>query len=363
MKRGSFLKKLLPQKTDYIAVDVGTRLTKIAHINSAGEIPQVISLESMNTPEGLFKSNTPGGQFVKFFTEIFEENGIKGKEVIMCMTGDRVITRYVYMPGMNDKELSRAIQAEAANSIPVPMSNLSLRYVRLDGEGDSQQDQRIMIVAAPTDVVLSYHDLFLRAGTKISVMDHAPLALWRVCFGMGEMGMETAAAIDIGASYTNIIVSMGQRLVFSRTLPVGGDIITRSMAETYSMEFDEAQLYKEERARILSSEEAAMAFNPEDMQIDFSLRDGLSELTREIRRSIEYFNSQSSGNPVQRLIFSGGTAKLKGFIDFIADAMEVPAGLLKFPVIYLDEQGQDIPIDPSYAVAVGLALRGARQFQ
>lgn len=363
MKRGNFLRKLLPQKTDYIAVDVGTRQTKIVHINSAGEIPNVISLESMNTPQGMFRSDTPEEQLVNFLAESFEENGIKGKEVIVCMTGDRVITRYVLMSRMNDKELAKAIQVEAANSIPVPMSNLSLRYVRLDGEGDQQQAQRIMIVAAPTDVVLLYHDLFLRAGTKISVMDHAPLALWRVCFGMGEMGMETAAAIDIGASYTNIIVSRDQRLVFSRTLPVGGDIITRSMAETYNMEFDEAQKYKEERAKILSSEEAAMAFNPEDMQIDFSLRDGLSELTREIRRSIEYFNSQSNGNPVKRLIFSGGTAKLKGFVDFISDAMEVPAGLLKFPVIHLDGQGQDAPIDPSYAVAVGLALRGARQFQ
>ncbi|KJS02609.1 MAG: hypothetical protein VR68_02450 [Peptococcaceae bacterium BRH_c4a] len=362
MKRGNFLKKFLPQKTDYIAVDVGTRQTKIAHVNSAGETPMVISLESVNTPEGMFRSDAPEDQLNRFLTETFEENGIKGKEVIVCMTGDRVITRYVLMPRLTDKELAKAIQVEAANSIPVPMSNLSLRHVRLDGEGE-QQTQRIMIAAAPTDVVLKYYDLFSRAGTRISVMDHAPLALWRVCFGMGEMGMETAAAIDIGASYTNIIVSRDQRLVFSRTLPVGGDIITRSMAETYSMEFDEAQKYKEERAKILTSEEAAMAFNPEDMQIDFSLRDGLSELTREIRRSIEYFNSQSGGNPVQRLIFSGGTAKLKGFIDFIADALEVPAGLLKFPVIHLDGQGQDAPIDPSYAVAVGLALRGARQFQ
>ncbi len=360
MKRGSFLKKFLPQKTDYIAVDVGTRQIKIAHINFAGEIPQVISLESTNTPKNMFSADAPEDQLIEFLTHTFDEKGLKSKEVIVCMTGDRVITRYVVMPRLTDKELSKAIQVEAVDSIPVPMSNLSLRHVRLDEEGESQ---RIMIVAAPTDIVMNYYNMFSKAGTNISVMDHTPLALWRVCFGMGEAEKGTAAAIDIGAAYTNIIVVKDQRLMFSRTLTVGGDIITRSMAETYNMDFEEAQTYKEEKGKILSSEEAAMAFSPEDMQIDFSLRDGLSELTREIRRSIEYFNSQSGGIPVERLVFSGGTAKLKGFVDFMSDALEVSAGLLKFPVIYLDDQGQDTLIDPSFAMAIGLALRGARQFQ
>lgn len=361
MKAAQLFKRFLPRKTDYLAVDVGNGQTKIVHIDASGENPLVISMHKVNTPKGFFETQDDG-KIIEFLSDSFGEAGINGKEVIASITGDKVITRYVRVPRMPDKELNKVIQFEAEKSIPIPINDLTLRYLKLGTvEVDGQQNYNLLLVAAPSELVLRYYDIFSRAGVKITILDHQLIALWRVCFGINEPEPGVSAVIDIGAAYTNLVVGKDRTILFSRTLPVGGDMLTNSMAETYGMEFDEAQKYKEEKGKILTAEEAAAVFNPEDMQIDFSLRDGLSGLTREIRRSLEYYNSQPGVVPVERLVFSGGTSKLQGFITFIADALELPANLIKYPVTVLEEDDGASMLDPSFAIAVGLALRGAGQ--
>jgi Tfp pilus assembly PilM family ATPase len=163
--------------------------------------------------------------------------------------------------------------------------------------------------------------------------------------------------MDIGAASTQFLVVSDGLIEFTRILPVGGSLLTRSLAEYYGYELGQASQLKEERGRLLSAEEAA-ATSEEEMQMDFSLRDGLSELVREIRRSIDFYTIQEGSTPIERFVLSGGTVKLKGFREFMAEAMEVPVefgdpGLAGQPV---EETAPEF-FDQSYAVAIGSALR------
>ena len=82
------------------------------------------------------------------------------------------------------------------------------------------------------------------------------------------------------------------------------------------------------------------------------LQEGLQEIIRELRRSLEFFSSQDNLE-VERLLLSGGTAKLEGLPAFMETCLEIPVQV-GIPEVVLPE-GQTF--DPAFAVAIGLALR------
>jgi type IV pilus assembly protein PilM len=86
----------------------------------------------------------------------------------------------------------------------------------------------------------------------------------------------------------------------------------------------------------------------------------LGELVTELRRSVEYYRSQSGAN-VDRILICGGTAKLPGLAPFlsaqlgapveVADPMRNVTVVAKADAAYLHE------VSPVFPVSLGLAVR------
>jgi len=96
-----------------------------------------------------------------------------------------------------------------------------------------------------------------------------------------------------------------------------------------------------------------------------ALRPVLVDLTTEIRRSLEFFRVQTGDASINRMLATGGGAKLRGLSEAIGDALgfrvEVGDPWLSVTVDerHFDEQYLD-KVGPELAVALGLALRGVR---
>ncbi|OPX88397.1 MAG: Competence protein A [Pelotomaculum sp. PtaB.Bin104] len=355
------LRKLAPKKTQYAAVDIGSREIKVVEVSTADGYPEVIASGRLTTPAGVLGEPEGDEDLVNALNEVVLYSGIQSKEVIATISGDRVITRHIKVPVMPAKELETAIKYEAEKFIPIPVDDLNIRYLNLgEMESDGERYLHLLLAAVPSSFVYDYYEIFIRAGLVVAAIDVQSLCLWRVFCGLDTSAARagTAGILDIGAAATQFLVVSDRGLQLSRTLPVGGNLLTQSLAENYGLEFQEAQQLKEEQGELLSVEAAASAAAGA-MQMDYSLRVGLSNLIREIRRSLDYYASLKDATTIDRFIISGGTSKLKGFREFFAEAMEVPVdfGHPGIPGLTGGGAAEPLPFDPAFAVAVGAALR------
>jgi type IV pilus assembly protein PilM len=181
----------------------------------------------------------------------------------------------------------------------------------------------------------------------VTAFDLQAFALWRV-FGRDIDG--TAAIIDIGEKSSQFVVVKDGAIRFIRLLPVGGITLTRVITSAFSVESAQAERLKEESSVAQDSEIYKQGGSAQ--RISGVLREGLTELIREVNRSLNFYATQERQS-VERIILSGGTSKLNGITDYCQEKLGIKAEI-GVAQTGLPWQG----FDPAYAVALGLAMRG-----
>ncbi|MDF9408615.1 MAG: Competence protein A [Pelotomaculum sp. PtaB.Bin013] len=357
---GRLIRKLAPKKTDYAAVDIGSREIKVVQVSIADGSPVVTASGRLPTPVGALDTPINESELVNALNKVILASGIRVNEVIATISGDRVITRHVKLPVMPARELEAAVNFEIERFVPVPVEELIIRYVNLGViKSGGERFFHLLLAAVPASFVYDYYGIFAKAGLNIAVIDLQSLSLWRLFSGLKTSAARkgTVGIFDIGASTTQFLVVRDRALQLTRTLPVGGNLLTRSLAAHYGLGYLEAQRMKEDEGELFSVEQAASA-TASAMQTDFSLRDGLTGLVREIRRSLDYYAAQENATAIERYIISGGTSKMKGFRDFFAEAMGTPVdfGYPGVPGVPGDDPTA-ARFDPAFAVVLGSALR------
>lgn len=352
-------RRLSPRRAAVAGVDIGTREIQVAKVKAAGAAPEVVALGRFPTPPDVFTDGIRLEKLAVALKQAVQSAGTEIRDVVTAIRGDKVIVRHIRMPVMPEKEVESAIRWEAERHIPVPLEELVLRHVTL-GEvaTDEAKQLNIMLVAAPLKTVHEYYNLFQQAGLRIVAIDLHALALWRVFAGSYKVPPAgTVAIVNIGGDATQFVVLRDGRIDVTRTMAVGGDAVTEALARTYGVEFQTAQRMKEEEGELIAeTSEVAAAAEPAKMQVDSTLRAGLGELAREIRRSLSWYQTQNRERPIERIVLCGGGAKLRGLPAFLTEELGLPADM-GLPGVRVHTASPEDGYDPSFAVAIGLALR------
>lgn len=341
------LQNLLPKITHYMAIDIGTCQIKAVEIKLIEGVPEVVAVRRYPSPSGVWTEDLDEEMLVDALREVA---GLQLKEVVTCIGGEKVISRIVHFPPMSDKEMNAAARFEVEKFVPTPVNELTIRYVRLGSaamaaSGLKEEGQSVLLLAVPTATVFQYHGIFARAGLTVRAVDIHAFALWRA-FGRTLPG--TSALLDIGAQSSQLVITKDGFIQFARLLPVGGDSLTNHLVNTYGVDFSRAQEMKEEAAVTLDTDDDS----PGTMQTGDLLREGLQEITRDLRRSLDFSETQENLK-ADRLVLSGGASSLKGLPEYLQDVLGIPVLMGQPDVLFSEGQSYD----PAIAVALGLALR------
>lgn len=336
------LKRILPQKNHFVGVDIGTHKVKVAEVKVMNGIPEVTGLKCYPSPKGVWTDQFDEERLVITLKEV---NNFQLKEVVTCIGGEKLISRIIRLPRMANKEIEAAARYEVEKFVPIPVNQLIIRPIPLDKFRDQKEGENFLLLAVPSATVFQYHSIFSRAGMTVTSIDVKAFALWRL-FGQTSAGI--LAIADIGAKTSHFVVVKDGLIKFVRLLPVGGNILTNLLMETYGVKFWEAQQIKEEAAVSLEGGQC----NGTAGIIRDILHEGVQEISGELNRSLEFCCHQENLK-VERLILSGGTCKLKGIAPYLQNELKIPVeeGV---PGLQHSEDGK---FDPQYSIAVGLALR------
>ncbi|MGI6678588.1 MAG: type IV pilus assembly protein PilM [Dehalobacterium sp.] len=361
--------KRLHKKEKFLGIDIGTRDIKMVEIAAKSQT-QIISMGRIPTPQGAVDDGAivQVDQVADTLRSLVAQSGTQTRKAVTIISGKNVITRYIKLPKMSEKEVASTLKWDADKYIPLSSgTDLIIEHLVLgDTVEDGTPQVNVLLVAVPRRLVYLIHETFAKADLSLTAVEIEPLSLWRsigsnvtIRTGAAMKRQDSFIGLDIGAKASNLVVFQGEELKFSRYITIGGDELTNRLVKSLNLEFNAAQLIKERDGRLFIDKEEALS--PEKEKLYLELREGFFPLVAEIRRSMEFYRSQFKQSNPQDMIITGGSSKLKGIVDFFQQelGLTVIPGLQNFTIqeeaaAKNHEMNQ---IDPAFAVAIGLALR------
>lgn len=334
-----------------VGLDIGSKTIKIVELEREGQNFRlrgsgVIGYQG-NPPEHM-KDDKEMGALAQAIKRLYKEANISSKDISLAMPEPQVFTRAIKFPLLTDQEIDSAVKWEAEQYIPIPVSEAIIQHRIIERkEQETPPSVSVLLVAAPRKLVEKYVKVVQMAGLTAIGVETELIALTRALAPVNQVVL----LLDFGARSTDIAIAKNGSLHFSRSIPTAGEAFTRAVSQTLDIEYQQAEQYK--RAYGLSGQ-----------QLEGKIRGAIDPVfkmvTDEIKKAIQFYQSEEKGDAPRSVILAGGTSGMPEAISLLSKnlSMEVAIGNPFSRVSLNPEAAKTLAgYAPLYSIAVGLAMR------
>jgi len=344
---------LLSRSKSLLGLDIGSSSVKVLELKETKTGYQLANFGIEPLPHETIVDSTimNAPAVVSAVRKVISSNQIKARDVCTSVSGHSVIIRKITLPLMTDEEIASNIQWEAEQYIPFDINEVNIDYQRLEGGGEDQGTQDVLLVAVKKDMVNDYMAVINEAGLSPAILDIDAFAVQN----MYEINYEVQRGkviglVNIGAGVININVVHNGNSVFTRDMSIGGNHFTEEIQKKLSISFQEAENVKKEGG------------GEKKEEVDEIVANLSSAIALETQRSLDFFIATSSVGNISKVFLSGGCGKMPLMAETIEKQIGISVEIInpfnnieinpnKFDMDYIRDVG------PMCAVAVGLALR------
>src|SRR5476651_1069262 len=343
-----------------ITVDLGTSTLKFAEfgISRGGALTLLhfgvaeLGLDP-NKEEERAKFITPT------LAKLFKEHRIKGREVLLSISGQSVFMRFVKLPPVDPAQVEQVVKFEAQQNVPFPIDEVTWDYQMMPTRTTGNEAEAV-IVAIKKEVIEAEVEAVERVGLKIKQVDVAPFALLNA-FRYSELQTDDCTLIiDMGARSTNLVF-VEKNSFWIRNVPIAGNQISQSICNEMQEPFTAAETLKKGKGFVSLGGVYADPDDADAARISKLIRSTLTRLHVDINRSIAFYRTTLGGSPPKRVFLTGGTSQLPYLDLFIGDKLNLPIAYF-YPMrnvsLAATLSKTDLQQNSCYAgELVGLALR------
>jgi len=285
--------------------------------------------------------------------ELFSESKFETSQVVVGIEEKYVFTRVINIPAMSEKELKNSIKYEAEQYIPLPLDKVNLSYQIIDPDFRDKNKMKIQLIAAKKDVLNNYVKILKKADLVPKAIEPETMALARL-LGDTKENPVGSLIVDVGYAESVILVCYGGFVRFTRTVPVGGNIINKAIQQELNLDQEQANEYK--KAYGLDSYQG-------EGKVYNAIKPIADNLITEIKRAHLFFTNHNPFANIKLVILSGGTALMPNFLTYIAKKMDLetqvatPYENIKISGKLSQEKELIKKEGPKYCTALGLAMR------
>ncbi|MCA9450083.1 MAG: type IV pilus assembly protein PilM, partial [Candidatus Omnitrophica bacterium] len=290
--------------------------------------------------------------------EVLKRHGLTAKQVSFAVPGRVSFVRQLRIPKVSGDRLDRLIQYEARQQIPFPLEDIILDSHVFDTDGP---ELAVTLVAIRKNVVDQYCGMLRSAGLVPDSIDVTTLSLFN-CFypQLKNSEEEVVALVDIGASTTDIVVCKQKHVEFIRSAPQSGDHLTKSLSEQLGVDWGEAEELKVTLGELdpsIDRQTDPLAYGEGDQsaRVKVFLSKSFEAIANEIRRTLDFYVSQPDGEPVEKVLLTGGTSQCPGIADYLSQRLAIPcevADIFDETLVNVSEL-ETAPISQTAGVLVG----------
>lgn len=300
------------------------------------------------------------------------------KLAVTSLPSFTVFSSIISLPQMSRKELMSAVKWEAKKFVPMPLEETILDWevlredtlaAKITGANvaakeqktgstpqpktepgqPAQKDLKVLLTAAPKNLVRRYMEIFKAADLQLVALETEAFAMERSLIGHDKAPI---MLVDIGAVATDIVVFSEGIPMLTRSIDVGGDTITKTIASTLRVSKDRAEQFK--RDFFIATQGMS------DSNIPKAIEFVVNSITNEIRYVLNLYQNQGTGRSIEKIILAGGSAFLGNLPEYFTKVLHLrayigdPWARVSYPIELKPVWNE---IGPRFAVAVGLALR------
>jgi type IV pilus assembly protein PilM len=254
--------------------------------------------------------------------------GINANCATLAVGGPTVQVRPIQMPKMNDADLIKSAKYEASRYISSNLDESALACEVIGPSSVDPEKMEVMLIAAPREMVNSRVEAVEMAGLEAIAVDTEAFALQRSIVDANRLAFNDAnlrALVDIGATHTEVTLLSGPKFALTRSVPIAGATFTDALKNYLRVDEAEAERRKTEVSLFTLLEGG----EPEAMEAARSVQTVLDELLREVRRSVNYYQSQGGdakeGQTLSQILLAGGSAQMAGIAPYVTARLTVEA--------------------------------------
>jgi cell division protein FtsA len=343
----------VPEIIGHSSCDVtGMRRGVVAHVDEVAEAIRQVADDAERLSGRRINSATVNinGSHVE---------GINSRGVIAISAVNREV---------QDEDRYRVEEAASVMKMPANREIIQVfpKAYRLDGQGNikdpvGMQGVRLEvdthIITASVPNVRNLEQAMAKADVGIKHRTVSALASAEAVLTRQQREAGTAV-IDIGSGTTNIIVVEDGEVQHIAVIPVGGTHVTNDLAIGLKTDLDIAELVKIEHATLEKTARSTFSVQYDKQQHTFAAEDVSMIVEARIEELLELIDKELKKIGKSRklpggVLFTGGTANIKGLADFAKEKLELPAKKAKLlPVSGLSDVADDV----AYATPIGLML-------
>jgi type IV pilus assembly protein PilM len=302
--------------------------------------------------------------------QFLSRNSIKGDMLVISVPGQSGLARFVKLPPVEEKKIADIVKFEAKQQIPFPLEEVVWDFQKI-GQGvvtdGFAMETEIGLFAMKKDMVHRALQQFKDVHVEVHVIQMAPLALCNYVaydllkkngVGGGESDeagdkKECVVALDIGTDNSNLIITDGEKIIWQRPIPLGGNHFTRALTKDMKLTFAKAEHLKRNAVK-----------SPDLKKILASLKTVLNDFVGEVQRSLGYFTNTHRDATIQYMVGLGNAFRLPGLQKYLQEKLQLEVRKLsKLERV----TGESVVAAPtftenllSFSVAYGLALQGLK---
>jgi len=370
-----------PQK--YLGIDFDSNGVKVVELKNESGRPKLVTYGyyDREMDKSIEEKDKAGYlEMARLIKMVCREAKTTTTKAITSLPAYSVFSSILNLPAMSPKDLPSAIKWEAKKVVPLPIDDMILDWKILpenvltgDGtaaaaeetgdnntgevaargflkisQADGKKFVRVLLTAAPKDLVKRYIDIFKAAGLNLLSLDTEQFALVRSLIGSDRSSLMIA---DVGSVVTNISIISDNVPILNRSIDVGGLTITKSIASSLNINLSRAEQFKHDIG--MNSQRVGEGSVPKTIEAT------LAPIVDEIKYSLNIYKGQGIKN-IEKLILTGGSSLLPNLPEYLSNVL----GLRVFlgdpwaRVIYPEELKPVLDgVGPRFSVAIGLAMR------
>lgn len=387
-------------KVSYLGVDIGTASIKVVELKREAGRPSLVTYGYIDIATDIIRSNTPETRqkIINSLKKVCSSARASTSQAIAALPTFSVFNSIITLPKMSSRDLSSAVKWEAKKYVPLPLEEMILDWKLLKEEGKEIKESavkvspltkpakrslsfpffgkkeeekevflarsavvfeesekrtpeilRILVTAAPKNLVNRYIEVFQQSGLKLISLETEAFALARALIGADKA---TIMIVDIGSITTDLCVIERGVPILNRSIDVGGLTITQAIAKSLDINLERAEQFKRDFG--VSVDEMA-----NEKGIPKVIVTALSPIINEIKYVFDLYQNQGSLE-VEKIILAGGSAFLPNLVNYLAELFNksVMIGNPWDRVIYPEELKPALDeVGSRLAVAIGLAMR------
>lgn len=332
-----------------LGLDLGSFSIKAVELENKGKSRKLLTLGEIRTPVNLHsQSETDKRAIANTIRRLIGEAKISTNKAVFGLTENDVFTQVVEFPYLSDTELAAAIDFEAEQYIPVPLSEVKLEYLVISSRPTGKDKRmQVLLVAARKAAIDHFVSLIELAGLQPVALETQVLASVRLVNSLFEKG--NFLLLELGHTTSNIIVLQDQKISLTRTLKTGGEALTRAVASELGMELIQAEQYKSSyglEANVLEGK-VAKAMLP-----------AFNIVIEELKKAHNFSLQKDPNLKINSLIVSGAAALMPGLNSYLAQTINLEVVTLDpFQNFTADKRIEQLKFKSRFTTAVGLALR------